>query len=98
MVWTSLPLWLEFVLLGMIGAFASYLVKQIGNDVREWKIALPRVEENNFYPGILAYIFLGAVAGWLVPTMMGSDSASALFGGFTFSEVFDILGKKKSFV
>jgi uncharacterized membrane protein YeaQ/YmgE (transglycosylase-associated protein family) len=93
----ALNIAIEYALLGMLGALAGYLIKTWKAEGK-FKLVLPKIgEDGAFYPGILAYLILGAIAGWLVPEYLGSDSISSFFAGFTFMEFYDVVGSKVSF-
>lgn len=88
-----LPIPLEWMLLGMVGALANYLFVQFGKPEAEWKIVLPNIKDGKLYLGVLMYFILGGVAGWFAPAVIG-NGVNSLLAGFTFSSVFESISKR----
>lgn len=88
-----LPLWLEWVLLGAIGALANYLFVQFTKPEKDWHIVLPSYKDGKLYLGVVMYLVLGGVAGWFAPSVIG-NGVNSLLAGYTFSSVFESISKR----
>lgn len=90
----DLPVEIQWILIGMVGALAHYLFSQLPNPESEWSIVLPSIREGKLYLGVLMYLILGGTAGWFAPAVIG-NGVNSFLAGYTFSAVFDSLAQRK---